>query len=337
LHAYELVLALLLLGACSINPISLHRELNFFDEEHEVSLGRKADLKVVKQFGLYPDAKLQRYVNEVGQRVAKASDRPRLHYHFRVLDDPMVNAFALPGGYIYVTRGLLAEINSEAELAAVLGHEITHVVCRDPVNRLSQQIGAQALLLASLASPSSREFAAAGQMLIQSVMLGYSRQKEFQADAMGLEYAFRAGYDPLAMARFLRHLARRSWAPPGHWALAMDHPEAWERVEQAQAKAKVLISLRRAWQGGDPVLAELHRSWGRVGEADYKRHLEGLVYGPKGSTRKLKIYRVRSGDTLRSIAGKLLGTAERWREIADLNDLQTDRPPVGTYLKVVVP
>lgn len=336
MRACEALLALVLLSGCSINPISLRRELNFFDEEHEIALGRKADLQVIKRFGLYPDAELQRYVEEVGRRVARVSGRPHLRYHFRVLDSPVVNAFALPGGYIYVTRGLLAEINSEAELAAVLGHEITHVVCRDPVNRLSQQIGTQALLLAALASPSSREFAMAGHLLIQSVMLGYSRQKEFRADAMGLEYAFRAGYDPLAMARFLERLARRSWAPPGHWALAMDHPDAWERVEEARAKAKVLISLRRAWQEGDPSLEEVRRPWGRVGEADYKRHLEGLTYGPKGSHRRLRIYRVRPGDTLRSIARRLLGTGERWREIADLNGLRLD-PPAGTYLKVAVP
>jgi predicted Zn-dependent protease len=133
----------LALASCATNPVTGNPNFVTMSESQEVQIGRAEDPKVRKQYGAYDNATLQQYVNEVGQRLAKASHRPNLEYHFLVVDSPEVNAFALPGGYIYITRGIIAYLNSEAELAAVLGHEIGHVTARQSVQQLSAATAAQ--------------------------------------------------------------------------------------------------------------------------------------------------------------------------------------------------
>ena len=126
-------LAAALIAACAVNPVSGGRELALLSEADELRLGQENDAAVRKQYGVYANARLQAYVQQVGERLAAKSHRPQLKYRFTVLDSPDVNAFALPGGYIYITRGIMAHLNSEAELAAVLGHEIGHVTARHAV------------------------------------------------------------------------------------------------------------------------------------------------------------------------------------------------------------
>ena len=133
-----LLLASLLIVGCSINPATGKRQLTLVSESQEREMGRQYDEQLVQQLGLYEDPELQSYVQGIGRRLAASSERPDLSWSFRVVDDPVVNAFALPGGYIYVTRGILAHMNSEAELAAVLGHEIGHVTARHSVNQMSK-------------------------------------------------------------------------------------------------------------------------------------------------------------------------------------------------------
>src|SRR5690606_41081841 len=125
------------------NPATDERQFTLISEAQENAMGRDCDAQIVASLGLYPDTALQRYVQDLGSRLAATSERPHLPWTFRVLDDPVVNAFALPGGYIYVTRGILAYLGSEAELASVLGHEIGHVTARHSVSRLSTQQLAQ--------------------------------------------------------------------------------------------------------------------------------------------------------------------------------------------------
>ena len=227
-----LMLIVLIFSACGINPVTRTREFNVFSEERELSLGRNASYEVNKQFGLYENKKLQDYVNEVGQRLVQVSDRNSIPYEYHVVDSPILNAFALPGGYIYITRGLLAELENEAQLASVLGHETGHVCARHGVTQLSEELGYQLLTLASLAAPGTREMAPVTAALTQTITLGYSREKESQADLMGLTYMYRAGYDPMQMSTFLAHLGRMAQGPGGYGIYTADHPDIFDRISR---------------------------------------------------------------------------------------------------------
>ena len=205
-----------LLG-CAVHPITLEKQFMIISEEKEISIGKRSDPVILQQFGYYDDPALQEYVNEIGQKLAAVCNRKDITYYFKVVDSADINAFALPGGWIYVTRGILAMMNSEAELAGVLGHEIGHVVGRDSANMISQQTWFQIVALAGMvASPTTRELAMAGNMLFDAMMLGYGREKEFLADSQGVDYMFRAGYDPLQMVALqdsseVRHRGDAFW------------------------------------------------------------------------------------------------------------------------------
>ena len=152
------------LSGCSLNPATGKRQLVLFGESQEIEMGRAADKDVVASMGSYPDAELQAFVSNLGTRLARLSERPDLPWTFRIVDDPLVNAFALPGGYIYVTRGILAHFGSEAELAAVLGHEIGHVTARHGVNQLSKaQLAGIGLGLGSMIEPELERFGNLGR------------------------------------------------------------------------------------------------------------------------------------------------------------------------------
>src|SRR5512139_1464133 len=132
---------LAVLTGCAVNPATGKRQISLVSEGRERQMGQESDPAILAEYGLYGDQAVQAYVDSIGQRLAATSHMPGLTWHFRVLDSPVVNAFALPGGYIYITRGILAYLNSEAELAAVVGHEIGHVTARHAVR---QQTGATA-------------------------------------------------------------------------------------------------------------------------------------------------------------------------------------------------
>src|SRR5688572_3799670 len=180
-------LATLLLANCATNPVTGNPNFVTMSESQEISTGRNEDQKVREQYGPYDDPALQSYVNNIGQRLAKASHRAGLQYQFLVVDSPQVNAFALPGGYIYITRGILAYLNSEAELAAVLGHEIGHVTARHSVQQLSAataaNVGASVL---QILVPQMRN--SGGGALINTLggalLSGYGREHELEADRL---------------------------------------------------------------------------------------------------------------------------------------------------------
>ena len=190
-----------LLGGCTLNPATGSRQLNFFGEEAEIEMGREADAEIVASVGLYDDPLLQDYVQDLGMEIAAGSERPGLPWSFKLLDDPSVNAFALPGGYVYVTRGLMTHLGSEAELAATIGHEVGHVTARHGVNQMSKQILASVGLgVASILDEDIARWAYAGQVGLGLLFLHHGRDDERQADDLGLRYAMRAGYDPGQMA-----------------------------------------------------------------------------------------------------------------------------------------
>jgi len=224
---------LIALGGCMVNPVTLQSEFNVVSEDRELNIGRQAHPQIIKQFGYYQNEELQRYVNDIGQKLAAASRRRDVTYHFTVLDTPIENAFAVPGGYIYITRGLLAYLNSEAELAGVLGHEIGHIVGRDSANQMSQAMLAQiAALAGAAAAPSTGDAAAATGLLLNSIMLGYGREKEYLADVQGIEYMYKAGYDPRQMASFQKNLAQIAQGPTGYQVYNSTHPDMFDRIER---------------------------------------------------------------------------------------------------------
>ncbi len=210
LQLSTLLCSLPLFAGCAVNPVTGKQNFTLMSEAEEMRTGRKADADVRKQYGVYNSATLQTYVNEVGQNLAKKSHRPQLNFQFAVVDSPQINAFALPGGYVYITRGLLAYLNSEAELAAVLGHEIGHVTARHGVQQYSAataaNIGATivGILLSQYIGPAGQQLGQSALGILGNALIsGYGREHELEADRLGAEYLARSGYSPQAMIRVI--------------------------------------------------------------------------------------------------------------------------------------
>ena len=199
----------LTLGACATNPVTGKQDLVLMSAAQELALGQQAHQQTLQQYRVYSDPALQQYIDAVGQRLAGISHRSELRYTFTVLDSDEINAFALPGGYIYVTRGLLAYLNSEAELAAVLGHEIGHVTARHGVRQASS---AQAASLGGgLLSVFFPQLGSSGLnhtlgLLSTAMLRGYGREHELEADRLGAGYLDASGYDRSAMFDVIRTL-----------------------------------------------------------------------------------------------------------------------------------
>jgi predicted Zn-dependent protease len=198
-----------LLGGCASNPATGGVDFVLMSEKAEIELGQTYHQQVMKQFRAYPDPALQDYVNQLGQQLAAASERPELKWTFTLLDDDMVNAFALPGGYVYVTRGMLAYLNSEAELAAVIGHEIGHVTGRHSVRQDTQKkmVGAVSTVAGvATGTPGAMDLT---NMFGGVLVSGYGRAMELEADSLGARYMARIGYPPNAMLEVIDILKRR--------------------------------------------------------------------------------------------------------------------------------
>lgn len=257
----------LAVAACAVSPVTGERELVLVGEAQEIRLGREADEQIVAELGLYGDPALQAYVQRLGLRLAARSERPGLPWTFRVVDDPVVNAFALPGGFIYVTRGIMAHLNSEAELAAVLGHEIGHVTARHSVRQMTRQTVAQlGVGAATVVFPGIGRFAELAGAGLGLVFLKYGRDDERQADDLGLRYMRDADYDPRRMIGVFELLTRVSQAQGGgripEWLST--HPDPENRQERTAAQVAALPP-----EPGDTL----------VGGESYLARLNGLVYG----------------------------------------------------------
>jgi predicted Zn-dependent protease len=228
-------LALLVSSACASNPVTGRREVSFLSEAEEIAIGQRGDAEIRREMGVYQDDELQRYVSGVGQRLAAVSHRPSLPWTFTVVDVPAVNAFALPGGYIYVTRGLLAHLGDESELAGVLGHEIGHVTARHASQQFTRSTGGSiGVLLASIFVPGLAPFSDLASAGLGTLFLKYGRDDELESDRLGVEYAARAGWDPESVPRFLTTLSRldaMSVRGVPNWLST--HPDPGSRVVKA--------------------------------------------------------------------------------------------------------
>ncbi|MEM9556606.1 MAG: M48 family metalloprotease [Acidobacteriota bacterium] len=255
-----LLLAGLSVG-CATNPATGRSQLSLYSEAQEIQLGRESHQQILQQYGTVDDAALQSYVDGIGQDLAARSERPDLPWTFTVLDDPVVNAFALPGGFIYLTRGILSHMSSEAEMASVLGHEIGHVTARHGVNRLSKaQLAQIGLGVGMIASPElARTFGGLAQSGLQLLFLKYSRDDERQADDLGFRYVDRKGYNPEAFVEVFSMLGQASGGGgerlPSYLAT---HPAPTERMQTARARLAELPpeSLEGPWNR-DPYLDRL--------------------------------------------------------------------------------
>jgi predicted Zn-dependent protease len=261
-----LALFLALLAGCAKNPVTGHRELSLVSTSQELSIGKEGYGAVVSEYGIYDDPRLQAYVDSVGQSLARVSHLPTLQFKFTVLDDPTVNAFAMPGGYIYVTRGILAHLNSEAQLAGVLGHEIGHVTARHTARQITQQqLATLGLGVASIVSPTVQQYGQAAQQALGILFLKYSRDDETQADELGVEYATRAGYDPREIPNTYAMLKRVSDRSGQRLpAFLSTHPDPGNREARTTELARAAV---------------VGKTGLRITARGYVERLDGVVFG----------------------------------------------------------
>jgi predicted Zn-dependent protease len=253
------------LGGCATNPATGKRQVMLVSEAQEIEMGREADREVASSFGLYPEADVQTYIAGIGARLAAATERPSLPWTFRVVDDASVNAFALPGGFIYVTRGLMTHLNSEAELASVVGHEIGHVTARHSISQITKsQLATVGLVAGMIVSPQLARFGDLAQAGMGLLFMKFSRNDESQADDLGLRYMARQDYDPHEMVEVFNLLDRVGEASGEGRAPSWlsTHPAPANRAQRIQAaiQAQQLTGTR-------------------VEEASYLRRLDGMVFG----------------------------------------------------------
>ena len=278
------------MSACSVNPATGDRQFTaLLPTANEAKVGAEEHAKVSQAYGKFMTGPVANYVSRIGKKVAANTERKDVQYRFSVIDSPMVNAFAIPGGYVYISRGLLALANSESELAAVLGHEVGHITGRHAAERMSQGfvVGLGAAVIGA---------AAGGGAVGQAANLGsnlyiksYSRGQEHQSDELGVRYLSRAGYDPNAMAGFLKSLDAQSkldqkeaGGKGGNFNYFSTHPLTAERVGQASAEA-----------------AKYPQS-GNKNRAAYLSAINGIVYGDspdQGFARGSKFYHTKMGFT----------------------------------------
>lgn len=232
------LLLLSLVSSCAVNPVTGKQEVSLISEQGEIEMGASSDKEIRAQFGVYNDSGLTEYVRKVGQTLAPYTHRPHLTYYFAILDTPVVNAFALPGGYVYVTRGMLALMNSEAELAVVLGHELGHVNARHSVRQMSQIMLAQVgLAVGSALSETFSRLAGVAGVGLQLLFLKFSRDDERQADQLGIEYARSSQYNPASMIDFFGSLQALGDLSGGQTlpGFLSTHPLTSERIKNTQA------------------------------------------------------------------------------------------------------
>ena len=291
------LLPLLLLAGCATNPVTGGTDVVTISEKKEIEIGQQMHPQILKQYGRYEDEQLQMYVSEVGQKIAAKSHRPDLQFTFTVLDSDEINAFALPGGYVYITRGIMAYLNSEAELVAVLGHEVGHVTARHAVR---QQAGATAAgvgttLIGILTG--STGLMQVADLASTALVSGYGRDMELEADSIGAQYLDRLGYNPEAMIDVVRLLKNQ------------EQLEVKMAREEGR-KPRVYHGVFSSHPDNDTRLKEVVASAGKVNPTDairssnrepYLARISGLPLGPsreQGVVSGSRFYHADMGFTI---------------------------------------
>jgi len=255
-----------LLLACATNPVTGKREISLMSEAQEISIGQENHPQILAEMGQHRDPGLQQYVSGIGLKLAKTSERPNLPWTFTVVDQPVVNAFAVPGGFIYITRGILAYLDNEAQLVGVVGHEIGHVTARHSAQQYTRAAGGQIGLLAlGIFVPGAQQFGQLGAQALGLLFLKYGRDDELQSDSLGAKYAAANGWDPRAVPQFLATLGRLSeGSEKGIPNWLSTHPEPASRVDEVQTVVQQLTA-------GQSNFA--------TNRDEYLRRIDGIIFG----------------------------------------------------------
>lgn len=260
--------SMLFIDACAVNPVTGKKQVVLMSEAQEIAMGKAADPQIIQQFGLYDNKDLQDFINLKGKQMAAISHRPNLDYQFRVVDSEVLNAFAVPGGYVYFTRGIMAHFNNEAEFAGVLGHEIGHIAARHTVEQQrNAMLGQLGIITGMIISPQFGQFAEQASQGLGLLLLKFGRDAERESDRLGVEYSSKIGYDAQEMAGFFNTLERKrgddSEAIPDFLST---HPNPGDRnttVAQLASEWKQKLNLK------DPA----------VNRNTYLKRIDGLIYG----------------------------------------------------------
>ncbi|MGC3945277.1 MAG: M48 family metalloprotease [Chryseolinea sp.] len=260
---------LTLILACARNPVTGKKQLVLMSQAQEIAMGKASDPEVVASFGLYNDPALQKFLTTKGQAMAAISHRPKLAYEFKIVDSPVVNAFALPGGYVYFTRGIMAHFNNEAELAGVLGHEIGHITARHSViQQRNATLGQIGLIAGVVLVPELAQFGDQLSTGLQLALMSFGRDAERQSDKLGVEYSTRIGYDASEMAGFFSTLERQQ-AASGQGEI----PEFLSTHPSPTERHATVARLAEEWKTKLKVTSPL------VNRDSYLRRLEGMAFG----------------------------------------------------------
>lgn len=258
----------LFIAACVKNPVTGGRQLALISESQEIAIGEASHPEILSEFGVVDNPALQEYFSRIGMELAKTSHRPGLPWRFTILDSHVVNAFAVPGGFVYFTRGILAQMNNEAELAGVLGHEIGHITARHSVSQLSrQQLLGLGLGVGSILSPTFRQLGSLAETGVGLFLLKNSRDHERQSDQLGIQYAALAGYDPEQLSRFFEvfvNMREQEGQAIPNWLST--HPSPPDRIKATESAA---IATKSKGAKRDY----------RIDAEPFLSRLEGLAYG----------------------------------------------------------
>lgn len=263
-----IVIIFLLVDSCAKNPVTGKSELMLLSKDQEIAMGQQSDPEIVAFFGLYDDARLQSFIKQKGQEMAAISHRPDLPYEFKIVDSPVVNAFAVPGGFVYFTRGIMAHFNNEAEFAGVLGHEIGHITARHSAKQYSRaMLGQVGLVAGSIISPEFAQFADVAAQGLQLLFLKFGRDAESQSDKLGVEYSTKIGYDASEMAGFFSTLDRLSSESGQEVPTFLStHPDPADREKRV---AKLAAEWRKKTNSTNLDVAR----------QSYLKMIDGIVYG----------------------------------------------------------
>jgi predicted Zn-dependent protease len=282
MNVFLTLVSLILINSCARNPVTGKKQVVFMSEAQEIAIGKEADPQIIAQFGLYEDSSLQRFINEKGKQMAAVSHRPNLDYNFRVVNSEVLNAFAVPGGYVYFTRGIMAHFNDEAAFAGVLGHEIGHITARHSVaqqrNALLGQLG---IIAGVVLAPDLAQFAETASQGLGLLFLKFGRDDERQADELGVEYSSKINYDAHEMAIFFNTLERQSKA-----AGAGEIPEFLSTHPNPGDRLVTVNKLADEWK------QKLKLTNAQINRNSYLRRIDGLVFGedPREGYRENNVF-----------------------------------------------
>ena len=315
---------ILSLSGCAVNPVTGKQDFVVLSEDQEIQMGREYNAQILRQYQIYEDEKIQNYVQSIGESLAKKSHRPNLIYRFTVLDSPEINAFALPGGYIYINRGLMAYMSSEEELAAVLGHEIGHVTARHSVRQYSQA-QLMGVLSAAIEINSGRTAGDLANLASGALLSGYGREMELEADDLGAQYIYQDGYSPQGMYDVLAVLKdqeiyskkvakQRGIEPRNYHGVFASHPSNDKRLQE------ILDNVSQNFVKGT-----------NKSKSNYLAMIEGMVFGDSQQAGV-----TRGNEFFHGPLNLYLSSPENWEIINNANSLVFKAPFGEATLQVTL-